>query len=223
MLMSIEGIEYDYCGDVFVDVGGNIGMWTTQIGPYFKNIVFIEPSKIAISEAKKNIEKAGIIDKVNFIKKICCSIDGQRQNISATQSDSGNFTVHGNILYSSNQIAMSEDNIETMTLNSLISLIKPESRVIVKIDTEGSELDILLGGKEFIQIVRPVIVLETHYHMYYDDKKEQEIMDFLTKYNYTISKFKMLNYKNTPHIIYDGKHNGTQMYDLHYHILLDPK
>lgn len=222
MLMKIEGIEYDYSGDVFIDIGGNIGMWTTLIGSYYTKILFIEPSQIAMVKAKENITKANLIDRVTFIKKICSNIDGEKKSITASCQDSGNFSVFGKELYDQANIVLSEDNIETMTLDSLIDGIEPGSRVTVKIDTEGSELNVLLGAKEFIKKFRPVIVLETHYHMHYDAKKEKEILGFLNNENYSIRESKMLDYKNNPGRIYDGKHNGEQMYNMHYHMLLDP-
>jgi hypothetical protein len=36
MLKKIEAIEYDFGGDVFIDVGGNVGMWTKELYDLYK-------------------------------------------------------------------------------------------------------------------------------------------------------------------------------------------
>lgn len=225
MIKTIEGITYDYRGDIFIDVGGNIGMWTTQLAPYFNTVFFIEPSEIAMNQAKNNIDKINSIkDKVIYIKKICSSVDGSFLSISSSGADSGNFTVHGSDLYEDKQIVMCEENIETMTLDSLIPVLTTnDNEIIIKIDTEGSELDVLIGAEQIIKKYKPVIVLETHYHMYYDKNKENYILSFLEALGYQIKKSKMINYLNTAGTIYANKYSGTEMYDLHYHMLLEPK
>jgi len=222
MLMSIEEIEYDYKGDVFLDVGGNIGFWTTKVFPFFNKILFIEPSDLALNQAKQNIEKVGATEKVTYFKNLVSNVAGQFDKVTACSTDTGNFSIYAEKLYGSDNIKLSEDNIETITIDSLIPLVEPGSKVFMKIDTEGCELDILLGSLEFIRKFRPVIIMETHYHMYYDEEKEGKIIDFLNEEKYSALEIKMPNYLNSPHIIFDGKHNGTEMYDLHYHQILEP-
>jgi FkbM family methyltransferase len=222
MLMTIEGIEYNFEGDTFVDVGGNIGFWTTKVFPYFNKILFIEPSELAMSQAKQNIENVGATEKVTYFKNLVSNVAGQFDKVTACSNDPGNFSIYAEKLYGTTNVKLSEDNIETMTIDSLIPLVEPGSKVFMKIDTEGCELDILLGSLEFIRTFKPVIIMEAHYHMYYDEEKEGKIIDFLNEERYSAIELKIPNYLNTPHIIYDGKHNGTEMYDLHYHMVLEP-
>ena len=56
MLKKIEAIEFDFGGDVFIDIGGNVGMWTRELYDLYNNILFIEPSSKALDHAKTNIE-----------------------------------------------------------------------------------------------------------------------------------------------------------------------
>ena len=56
MQKTIEAITYDFYGDLFIDIGGNIGMWTTEMVDLYNKCIFIEPSAAAMSDAKRNIE-----------------------------------------------------------------------------------------------------------------------------------------------------------------------
>ena len=221
MLMTIESFTYDFAGDTFIDVGGNVGMWTTKIAPHYTNVLFIEASDIAMNLAKKNIEEAGVTDKVTYFKNLCSDSVGEQKTITASGEDSGNFSIYNKELYGEENVSMTESDIETITLDSLIPLIKPGSKVLIKIDTEGCELDILLGAKKLIAEFKPVIMMEAHYHMYYDEEKEGAIIDMLNECNYSCLELKMPNYLHNADRIYDGIHNGKEMYDLHYHMLFE--
>ena len=94
MLMTIESFTYDFAGDTFIDVGGNIGMWATKIAPHYNNVLFIEPSDIAMNLAKKNIEEAGLGDKVTYFKNLCSDLVGEQKTITASGEDSGNFSIY---------------------------------------------------------------------------------------------------------------------------------
>lgn len=219
--MTIESFTYDFDGDTFIDVGGNVGMWTTKIAPHYKNVLFIEASDIAMNLAKKNIEAAGFSDKVTYFKNLCSDTVGDQKTITASGEDSGNFSIYNKELYGDENVSMTEHDIETITLDSLIPFIKPGAKVLIKIDTEGCELDILLGAKKLIAEFKPVIMMEVHYHMYYNEEKEDAIINMLSECNYSSLELKMPNYLHNAGRIYDGVHNGKEMYDLHYHMLFE--
>jgi FkbM family methyltransferase len=217
MKKTIESIEYDFGGDVFVDIGGNVGMWTTVLHELYDKVLFVEPSEIAISKAKQVInDRTG---KVKYFKNICSDQVGTKKSIYTPVAESGTFSIYGKELYEDQGIVMSEEDIETITLDSLIPEIGDAKNILVKIDTEGSDLDILLGGKEFIRKYRPLLIVEFHFHMYFNQEKADQVLALLEEMNYDITEYKADGYRYSPNQIFDGKHNGTEMYDLHYHIL----
>ena len=57
--------------------------------------------------------------------------------------------------------------------------------------------------------------MEAHYHMYFDEEKHKKVFDFMAEQGYKVYEFKMDGYINNPNHVFDGKHNGTQMYDMH--------
>ena len=104
MQKTIEGLTYDFEGDVFIDVGGNIGMWAIELLDVFEKIIFIEPSEQAMSQAKariKNVCKRKELDfsKVSFKKNLCFNASDQQYNIYTPTNDTGNFSIFGQDLY----------------------------------------------------------------------------------------------------------------------------
>ena len=218
MIKKLESFEYDFHGDLFIDIGGNVGMWSSAVYNDYNKIIFVEPSTEAIEEAKTKInDQEG---KVKFLKNICSDKANQVKSIATPSADSGQFSVYGEQLYDT--IDRTEEGIETITLDSLMSEATDGSRILVKIDTEGSDLDVILGGKEFIKRFKPTLAIEFHFHMYFDDAKYEEVVNFLNELGYVATEYKFPGYAGEPHRIFDGKHNGLEMYDMHYHMLAEP-
>jgi FkbM family methyltransferase len=89
---------------------------------------------------------------------------------------SGEYTIH---------------TVECKTIDELFVNLGLESLDIIKIDTEGAELNILKGGEKTIKEFKPTILLE------FDDKntkqfgyKRDDIVNLLQSYGYT--SFKLL-------------------------------
>ncbi len=218
MIKKLESFEYDFHGDLFIDIGGNVGMWSSAVYEDYKKIIFVEPSSEALAQAKSKINDQN--NKVKYLKNICSDQLGQQKSIATPSADSGQFSVFGNELYET--IDRVEDGIDTITLDSLIPEASEGDRILVKIDTEGSDLDVIRGGKEFIKKFKPTLAIEFHFHMYFDDAKYEEVVNFLNEQGYVVTEYKFPGYAGEPYRIFDGKHNGLEMYDMHYHMLAEP-
>lgn len=230
MLKTIESITHDFGGDIFIDVGGNVGMWTMELLGLFQKVYFIEPSLSAITQAKTNINghcdyfnQPNLKYRVEYIKKICTIESGQKMSIATTTDDTGNFSVYAKDLYGSENIKMSEDNIETMTLDDLLFNIPQESKVTLKVDTEGCDLDVLLGGQELIKKFRPTICVEFHFHMNYDKSKLDKFNQLLRELRYKAIKFEFACYHHESDKLFDHKHTGSDLQKLHFQTLIIPQ
>lgn len=230
MIKTIEAITHDFQGDLFVDIGGNVGMWSTQMVDLYNQVFFVEPSQLAIDEAKKRIavvcEQKGVSpDRVQYFKNVCSDTVGEKKEIFATTQDTGNFSIYAKDLYGQQYVTMSEDEIETITLDSLIPKVPEGAKnVFVKIDTEGADIDILLGGLEFIRKFKPTIVVEAHYHMCFDEEKHTKVFDILlNELGYELTEFKNPGYSNFPTKVFDHVHTGTEMFDMHFQMILRPE
>ena len=76
--------------------------------------------------------------------------------------------------------------VKSMTLNDLDKIFKSKIKfnkynIVVKIDTEGSEYEILKGSMEFIKKFNPYFVIEIH-----SRKAYRNVIKFLRSYGYDI-------------------------------------
>jgi len=219
MKKKIELIEYDFQGDLFIDIGGNIGLWSKELYYDYKKIFFLEPSQEAIELAKININDQ--LNKVVYYKNICSNESKLKKTIYSSTGNSVNYSIFAKDLYST--VISKEEDIETITIDDLLESASEHKDILIKIDTEGCDLDIILGGMKFIKEKKPNIIMEAHFHMYYDDEKFNTIKNFLYNLGYKMSEYKNDNYLHSPYHIFDGKHNGLQMHNLHYQILFSTK
>lgn len=219
MIKTIEAITYDFYGDVFIDIGANIGMWSTEMVGLYDNIIYVEPGDVAIKQGQDRIkelceQKNVPYENVTFLKNACSSELGKIVTLTASGEDTGNLSLFAEELYGN--VSMREEQISTITLDSLIPYIKEgQDDIFVKIDTEGADLDVMLGGFKFIEKFKPDIFMEAHYHMYFDEEKHKKIFDFMAELGYSVHEFKMDGYSSRPDHVFDGKHTGRQMHDLH--------
>lgn len=225
MIKTLESLTHDFGGNVFIDIGGNVGMWTAELVDLYDSVMFVEPSSIAMSKAKDRIQQKcselGISSsRVQFFKNVVSTQPGT-VTIQSSTEDSGNFTMFGAELYGDTDVVMSESDIPAITLDSFMDQIKEGDRVLIKVDTEGADIDVLLSGQNLIRRFRPEIFLEVHYHMHCDSDKVALLSDLLSELDYDCVEFKFPDYLANRYRVY-GSHTGEQMYDLHYHIFCKP-
>ena len=229
MIKTLETITHDFGGDIFIDVGGNVGQWTMELIGLYKKIYLIEPSSEAITQAKENISghcdffnQPDLKYKVEYIKKICTDNSNGSMTIGTSTADTGNFSVFAFDLYGNENIEMIEHNIPTMKLDDLLLSIPDNSKITIKIDTEGCELSVLLGAKELIKKHKPVMCVEFHYHMNYDDNKHKEFDQLLAEVGYKIIQNPFACYVYEEDRLWDHRHTGRDLQNLHFQSLYLP-
>jgi FkbM family methyltransferase len=128
--------KYNYSPELILDIGALDGRWTATINKIFtkSKFIMIEPNK----EMEPYLEKIGSefhIKSLSDQSKICkyYKLPGHAGN--SLYQEKGNITE----VY---------EEIQTTTLNKLFD----ENQIfnLIKLDVQGSELDILLGGQNFL-------------------------------------------------------------------------
>ena len=126
-----------------VDVGGNVGRWSSTFASHFKNISAFEPAHYNIECFKENCK--------------------QHDNIKLHEYGLSNINSTGvldvivpNHLGSTQVVERSKGNIK---LRPMDEMMFPWLDVL-KIDVEGAELKVLEGGKNTIDTCSPIICLE---------------------------------------------------------------
>lgn len=131
----------------FLDIGAYVGSISISLAEYVKEVHSYEPNKYIFEYLKKNIETS---KKTNI----------HLNNFALGESESkGTLTSSKLGQIGRRCIKDEKGEIDRKTLDELWG--KEEKRdFILKIDVQGEEKNILDGGKEFIRVNRPTIIIE---------------------------------------------------------------
>ena len=175
----IEKYEVDY----FFDIGSCWGIYSLRLAKKFKNL-----NVIAYDPIKKNIERLKNSIIKNKILNICTlkvAIGEQKGfvTLGATETYSPNYEIN-------EKNAVITEKCEINTLDNLHNDIK-DKFVVLKIDTEGFELNVLKGAEKLLLNNKVICQIEIKKNNY------QEVSLFLKKNNFklvSINKFNKTDY-----------------------------
>lgn len=173
-------IQEDSC---VLDIGAQSGAFSL-LAQYFSNAVFhsFEPDPVNYECLIENIN----INKINNVVpyQMALSSESGEGILNVYDSHRGLNTLGTNLLRfneeNTQKIKIKIETIDNLFLDKKIDLIK--------IDTEGAEYDILLGGSNTITKFKPKILLE-----YYNGNLEQfgksihNLNELISSLNYTIT------------------------------------
>jgi FkbM family methyltransferase len=136
-------------GDVFVDVGANIGLFTliaaSCVGPRGKVVAF-EPTEVTYSRLADNVRLNGFLN-VDCVKSALSDRGGEMDLAQSTNGfDAWNSfavpTMGGTILHERVEVIEWDSYARAHNLAGLVTMMK--------IDVEGWESRVLAGGKEVL-------------------------------------------------------------------------
>jgi FkbM family methyltransferase len=129
----------------FVDVGANVGIWSLPMKSHFKNVVSYEPSK-------QNIEciKANIPNGIDLREKAVADFNGEAKFHQAGKNcGDGKLCREGvKSTYVVPVVKLDDENLQNVDM--------------IKIDTQGWELDVLKGMSNLIKSQQPWIMIEVN-------------------------------------------------------------
>jgi len=140
-------------GDVFVDVGANIGVYSLLAASVpGVAVVAFEPSTRSFDRLAENVLLNGIQD--------CVSI---RKEAVGAKRGTGHLTIGHD---SMNRVASVAQHAETepvilTTLDEALGGLR-ERVALVKVDVEGLEGDVLIGAIDLVSSVGPAIIVEVN-------------------------------------------------------------
>lgn len=172
-----EALRYIKSFKCAVDVGANVGLHTVRFDKMFDSVVSFEPASLNFSCLQKNIEKCRNVEIHNI---------GLGESIETLEiklpADSQNYGLFSLVDYENYQNDVIKEQVSISTLDSFS--LAPD---LIKIDTQGFEIPVLMGAKNTLINYKPVLIIEI------ENKKEIEkyknIMSTFGYYNFTrISK-----------------------------------
>ena len=157
-------------GDIFIDVGAHIGYYTVYASHRVGEnglVIAIEPDRRNLKVLYKNIRAKNI--------RVYEAAVGFNGFIYLSPCENPLYTK------TAKKRINGLKRVPSISLDSLleeVEKLKPHS-VVVKIDVEGSELDVIKGGIQFLKIIKPILIIEA--------SKPNELESILKHLGYTSS------------------------------------
>ena len=186
-----------------IDVGANNGQFAEEV---FKNgfdgyILSFEPLKI---EHSNLLDKKFKMNKYNWEiaercglgasdKKLEINISGMRQSSSILDISE----IHTNLYPES--INIGKEKIDIFPLDKFYNkIINMKKKILIKIDTQGYELEILKGAKKTLEFVDAIYAEVSLVKLYKNQPLFDEILDFIKKFGFSVwSVDRAVGNKNT--------------------------
>ena len=172
---------------VSIDIGANVGKYTQMLlSETNSEIISFEPLKEAFKELQK-IEN----EHPNRLKVFNYAIGEENTNLelnfSDEKSEKATFSNDIDKLSFFDHEKNKKVMTEVMTLDSFFlensSLINKKDIDLIKIDTEGFELEVIKGAKNTIENKRPkYIQLEFNWHQLFKNHSMYKFSKYLTNY-----------------------------------------
>ena len=198
--------------DIVIDVGAHKG-------EYLKKIRRIKPSKIYAFEPQKKIFQRLKLNTQKFkeVKLFNCACDDTNSkktffinSLSSTSSllkpnESNWWIKFKKIILQKSSLVESNEVIRTRTLDSIIfEELDPNSKILLKIDTEGSELNIIKGSIKILKNRNVIFIqVEIAKNDVYESNNSKKLEAFLNKHGYFKCKsflYPMLNFSDDVYI-----------------------
>ena len=144
-------------GDVFYDVGANIGYFTLigarLVGPSGR-VVAVEPQPEARQRLEHNVAINGF-DNVTAIEAAVADEEGESELVVSHEG-----ILEWAALETSPTTDVPKINVRVTTLDALRADLPPPT--VVKLDVEGAEIRAVRGMRELLRSDRPAVVCEVH-------------------------------------------------------------
>lgn len=181
-----------------IDIGANEGQFAQQAREIFPSAVIhsFEPIKPVFEKLKKNLSADPNTRLYNFALG---DIEGEVEMYINDFSPSSSI-LELDKAHLDNYSHATKTSKETITVNTLDSILTPgsvKSNILIKVDVQGYEDKVILGGQNLFKSAT-VAIVETSYKMMYKDQKLfEDIYGLMTGLGFKYrGNFGELNYEN---------------------------
>ncbi|MDQ4145697.1 MAG: FkbM family methyltransferase [Actinomycetota bacterium] len=147
-------------GDVFIDVGANIGLYSVVAGMAGATVVSFEPSTDAAAILDANV-RLNRLESRTFVRRH--ALGAANGLVSFTSG----LDVLNHVVDDGAVLPPSSVSVPMRRLDSLFEEVaapRPvggKGIVVLKVDVEGYELEVLRGAENVLRCVRPIVLIET--------------------------------------------------------------
>lgn len=145
-------------GSTFIDVGANYGTFSiiaSRIAGASGHVLAIEPQPRLAAFIGESARESGI-DNIDVIEAAAGAANG-RATLLVPAGDTGRA---GLMARFSGRGRHATVDVKVIPLDDIEPRITPLSRVVIKIDVEGSEMNVLEGARTLIANTQPTLIIE---------------------------------------------------------------
>lgn len=164
---------------ICVDIGANVGAFTIINANKFNEIHCYEPANYTYNECLKNLQN------INHAKVYNLAVTNKTgDSLKLKSHKHGNVSGNASLLDNSQWDDNNFEMVNTISLSDIIvDLNLKNKKNYVKIDTEGSEYNMLLNTN-----LEDINYLAVEIHLQLGEIKRQELMEYLNKYFNILNK-----------------------------------
>jgi len=161
---------------VVIDVGAHVGLFTLKCARCHKTqlVVAVEPHPINAKLLRLNVRMNNLDDRVKVVEAALGQEEGMSLLYVADRSDRHSLAYDHRLHVPGRTV-----RVRVITMDNLVKELSIERVDYVKIDINGSVLDVLLGAEEVLAEMRPVWVMEVHVGQL------DELLKLLKEYGYS--------------------------------------
>jgi len=148
--MSLESIKKYFEPKSILDIGANVGQFYNEIKNIFPNSYYY------LVEGSESCEV--VLETLNVDYSICLLSDSEKEVDFYIRKNEPRCT--GNSIYRENTSFYDDDQIliEKKQTKTLSNLLNNQTFDLIKIDVQGSEIDIINGGLDIIKEAKGILI-----------------------------------------------------------------
>ena len=132
-------ILFSLSGDVYVDVGANVGQYVVPLAKRFRTVVAVEPNPVAVEILQRNLAK----NRLTNVRIISKAISSNRGYVLLNE---GQYLTTWGL----DQIGARNVRVESITIDDLLGEF--EQVDLMKVDIEGQESRVLLAAQSLVKV-----------------------------------------------------------------------
>lgn len=180
---QLDGVQ-DYLDEtsvdedgVFLDVGGNIGVYSILLRDYFSKVFAFEPNPVTYEVLKANLALAGA-GNTTAINKALSDTEGEVPIFVPRNGNLGWATLDE----THHEIPVNRTDIACTTMDAFVAANDIDAGKIrlIKIDVEGHETSVIRGGEKTLSEYRPPLLCEV-----LSDSNGADLLSYLQGLGYT--------------------------------------
>ena len=187
-LALLEKVKSLNLTGTYIDCGANIGNHTVFFSKYCNStrVISFELDNTIFNVLEHNVD----INNLNNVKIFNCGVGEMKKMVSTSSLDNTNVGM--------TKILQDGGNVQVDALDNLLKDV--EDIKLIKIDVEGYEKNVILGGKEILKKHKPTLIVELR-----DDQEFNEFKTLIEPLGYFTDK---VSYAKTP--TYFWEHTGNK-------------